>query len=145
MTARAKIPLKTKLCSALCQLVRYDEAEAEFVRIIPHDKAKAMSEDEILAVFDWHHSPIPKAEDGPDVHWNLEPMEKAPHKQITTKVDVPRIAKNKRVRRKADEHQIRMAAKLTGASVRERPKHRIPSRPFQKGHRPLRQQFGGRP
>ena len=95
--SRKPIGLKTKLCSALCQLVRYDEANAEFVRIIPHDEAKQLTEDQILARFDWHHFPILKAHNGPDVHWNLEPMEKAPHKKRTAEIDIPAIAKSKRI------------------------------------------------
>lgn len=95
---RAHISLRTKLASALCQIVRYDEAQAEFVRVIPHEEAKRLSEDEILSRFDFHHDPIPKAHDGPDVHWNLTPLEKALHRVITNTIDIPRIAKGKRIR-----------------------------------------------
>lgn len=104
MSNREYIRLKTKLASALCQMLRYDEQEAEWVRIISHEEAKTISEDEVLARFDWHHSPIPKAHDGPDVHWNLTPVQKAEHRTITSKIDIPRIAKGKRIRRANDEH-----------------------------------------
>lgn len=94
---RKHIGLKTKLASALCQIVRYDEENAEFVKVIPHEEAKKLTEDEILSRFDFHHYPIPKAHDGPDVHWNLEPIPKAIHREITAKIDIPAIAKSKRI------------------------------------------------
>lgn len=94
---RSHITLKTKLASALCQMLRYDDDQAEFVPIIPYAEAKRLSEDEILARFDWHHYPIPKAHDGPDVHWNLMPMSKDDHKERTAKIDIPMIAKGKRI------------------------------------------------
>lgn len=100
MSERAHINLKTKLAAALCQLVRYDEEQACFVRIIPHEEAKKLSEEEILARFDFHHDPIPKAHDGPDVHWNLTPLPKAEHKHITDTIDIPRIAKSKRIQKR---------------------------------------------
>jgi len=134
---RAHVSLKTKLCSALCQLVRYDEANAEYVKIIPYELSKRLTEDEILRRFDFHHFPIPKAHGGKDVHWNLQPEEKAAHKEITAKIDVPRIAKGKRIERRQAEHDAIKVAKLTGAGVVRRRKHSIPSRPFPQGKRPM--------
>lgn len=125
---RAHIGLKTKLCSALCQLVRYDDVNACFVKIIPHDRAKAMTEDEILAVFEWQHYPIPKAHDGPDSHWNIEPMVKAEHREVTAKTDIPRIAKSKRIVRANDAFSIRLLAKDRGEP---KPKSKWPSRKLQ--------------
>lgn len=114
MSKRAHIGLKTKLCSALCQLVRYDEANAEFVKIIPHDRAKTMTEDEILSVYEWQHYPVPKAHGGEDVHWNLEPMVKAAHHEVTAKIDIPRIAKSKRIARANDAYVNLLLAKDRG-------------------------------
>lgn len=114
MSKRAHIGLKTKLCSALCQLVRYDETNAEFVKIIPHDRAKLMTEDEILSVYEWQHYPIPKAHDGPDTHWNLQPMVKAAHREVTAKIDIPMIAKGKRIQRANEEAVRRLLAKDRG-------------------------------
>lgn len=95
---RPHINLKTKLCSALCELLRYDEDAKQWVKIIPYEEAKRLTEDEILARFDWHHFPIPKAHDGPDTHWNIQPVTKPEHKVITDTIDKPRIAKVKRLR-----------------------------------------------
>ena len=108
---RQHITLKTKLASALCQLVRYDDEEADWVRIISHEEAKRLSEDEILARFDFHHDPIPKAYDGPDVHWNLTPLPKDEHRRITSEIDIPRIAKSKRIR--AREAGVKKQRKIT--------------------------------
>jgi hypothetical protein len=114
MSKRAHIGLKTKLCAALCQLVRYDEANAEFVKVIPHNEAKRLTEDEVLSRFDFHHDPIPKAHDGPDVHWNLTPLPKAVHAIITATIDIPRIAKGKRIQRANDAAVNRLLAKDRG-------------------------------
>lgn len=127
---RKPISLKTKLCSALCQLVRYDEHQAEFVRIIPHDLAKRLSEEEILAIFDWHHFPIPVAHGGPNAHWNLEPMERAPHKKRTAEIDIPRIAKSKRITASQEDFRRKLLAKDRGeAPAPSRwPKREMPKR-----------------
>lgn len=136
MSKRDYIRMKTKLVSAICQLVRFDEDKGEFVRVIHYELSKVLTEDEILSRFDWHHFPIPKAHGGPDAHWNLQPMQKDAHREVTAKEDIPRIAKGKRVDRAATQHRERMASKEPG-KPRERTGS-IPPRPFQKGHRPLR-------
>lgn len=149
---RDHIRLKTKLCSALCQLVRFDEAIGEYVKIIPYELSKRLTEDEILSRFDFHHFPIPKAHGGPDAHWNLQPEEKDVHKEITAKIDVPRIAKGKRVAAAAASHAARMASKvgdhkrataiLAAAHRQPRAKRKIPvpANPWPaKGTRPFAQ------
>lgn len=128
MTTRAHISLKTKLASALCQMLRYCDERAEFVRIIPHAEAKRLTADEILARFDWHHDPIPKAHDGPDVHWNLTPLPKQQHREITAKIDIPRIAKGKRIREDQEEFRRRLLAKGNGE---DRQRSRWPKRKMQ--------------
>jgi hypothetical protein len=97
---RPHVNLKTKLASALCQMLQ-DDGAGKLVRVISYEESKRLNEDEILARFDWHHYPIPKAHDGPDVHWNLEPIARAKHREITAKVDIPAIAKSKRIRARA--------------------------------------------
>ena len=129
MSKRAHIGLKTKLCSALCQIVRFDEQDKRLVRIISHDEAKTITEDQILSRFDWHHDPIQKAHDGPDVHWNLEPMLIAPHRKKTAEVDVPGIAKRKRVATGHVEHTRTMQ---TPRDQRPPKQSRWGSRPFPK-------------
>lgn len=127
MTKRAHIGLKTKLAAALCHTLRPDE-HGHLVRVISHDEAKILSEDQIIARFEFHHHPIPKAHDGPDVHWNLPPLPKAEHREITAKIDIPMIAKGKRIQRKNGEHLQRMAAKSRGEA---KPASRWPKRKLQ--------------
>lgn len=97
MSARAKIKLKTKLAATLCQLVRYDDTIAEFVKVIPYDEAKRLTEDQVLSRFEFHHDPIPKAHGGKDVHYNLVPLPAAEHDKITAEITIPAIAKSKRI------------------------------------------------
>ena len=82
---RAHINLKTKLVAALCALVH--EEDGRLVPIIPHEHAKAMSEDQILSLFAWDHYPIPHAEDGPDEHWNIVPSLIPGHRIKTATID----------------------------------------------------------
>lgn len=133
---RAHISLKTKLAAALCQMLRANE-HGEFVPVISHDQSRQMTADEIIAVFHFDHYPIPHAEDGPDEPWNLTPRPKAEHMKRTAEVDVPRIAKNKRVSRRSTEHQAVMAAKGCGEDkpLPAKQKQKIRSRPLRGGRR----------
>jgi hypothetical protein len=127
--SRAHIPLQTKLASALLALGD-----------IPFEDAKLMSAGMICSLYHFDHHPIPKAEDGPDEPWNLSPRLITQHREKTARVDVPGIAKRKRVARKHEIHQAKVQAKLTGDAVREprRRSRKLQSRGFQKIHRPLR-------
>ncbi len=70
-----------------------------------------------LRRFDWDHV-VPHAHYG-DIHFtNLTPMLRPDHRRKTAKVDVPRIAKSKRIARKQAAHQSRMAEKLLPVEVR---------------------------
>ena len=124
---RKKINFKTKLCATLCQMRH--EVDGKWELIIPHDDAVKMSEDQILSLFQFDHYPIPHAEDGPDEHWNLDPVLIAPHKAKTAKVDTPGIAKRKRVSEKEEEFRRKM---LTPRDERPDKKSRWGSRPFPK-------------
>lgn len=128
---RPHINLKTKLAAALCHMLRANE-HGHFVRIISHDEAKRLSEDQIISRFEFHHHPIPKAHDGPDVHWNLPPLPRDEHREITAKIDIPRIAKSKRITRANEDHARRLLAKDRGeAKPRSRwPKRKLQSRGF---------------
>lgn len=111
---RAHIKLKTKLCAALCELVRQAEDGKGFVKIIPYAEAKTLTEDQILARFDWHHFPIAKANGGPDTHWNIQPMVRAAHREETAKVTIPTVAKGKRITKDQEEFRRRLLAKDRG-------------------------------
>lgn len=118
-----------KLAAALCQMVRPDEGGG-FTRVIPHERAKQMTEDQVLAVFHFDHDPIPKAHGGPDTHFNLTPRPKPEHQQKTAKRDIPMIAKVKRLTRDQEEFRRRVLEKPAGQKRSARGK--IPSRPFPK-------------
>jgi len=111
MSKRAYIPLKTRLCAALLTIMRPDE-NGTLVRVISHEEAKGMTEAQILARFDFDHWPIRKADGGPDAPWNLEPRPTDEHDAKTRTIDVPQIAKQKRIR----------------GETRNRPRSKIPAR-----------------
>lgn len=67
---------------------------------IPYEHAKQMTAAQILSLAEWHHAVIPKAQGGLDVHWNCECRPIAEHAEITRKVTVPQIAKDRRQEKK---------------------------------------------
>ena len=128
--ARGYIPFKTKLVAALCQMRH--EVDGKWELILTHAEAKALSEDQILSLFHWEHGVVPHAEGGTDSHYNLEPMLIAPHRKKTATVDVPGIAKRKRVAKAHAEHTRTMA---TPRAERPPTQSRWGSRPFPKRRR----------
>ena len=122
---RKHIPLKTKLAAALLHM-RRATPDGRWVLIIPFSEAQRMTPDAIISRFRFDHH-IPHAEGGPDEAWNLDPLPVAEHLEKTTKIDVPGIAKRKRVARKHAEHQQRMQ---TPRDERPAKKTRWASRPF---------------
>lgn len=124
---RAHISFKTKLVAALCQMRH--EVDGKLELILSHDEAKALSEDQVLSLFQFQHGVIPHAEGGPDTHWNIEPMLIVQHREVTAKVDIPGIAKRRRVRTDFEEHTRTM---LTPRDQRVVKKSRWQSRPFPK-------------
>ena len=97
--------------------------------IIPLAQAKMMTADQIIALFHFDHYPIPHSQGGPDEPWNLDPMLATLHREKTAKVDVPQIAKTKRITREHEEFQRRMLAPKDERPVR---KSKWASRPFPK-------------
>lgn len=124
---RGHVSYKTKLVAALCQM-RY-EVDGKLELILTHEDAKALSEDQILSIFHWDHDPIPHAEEGEDTHYNLVPKLIPGHKKKTATVDVPGIAKRKRVATGHIEHTRTLA---TPRDQRPPKQSRWGSRPFQK-------------
>ena len=115
---RAHISLKTKLAAALLALEN-----------IPFTQAQRMTDDEIIALYHFDHWPIPHAHGGPDVAWNLVPMLAADHQAKTAKLDIPQIAKTKRISKEQQEFIARI---LTPRDLRPQKKSKWPSRPFKK-------------
>lgn len=135
---RAHISLKTKLAAALLQMKRY-VGDGEWVNIIPHEEAKTLTADQIISRFHFNHHPIPHAHGGPDEPWNLDPEPVERHREITAKIDIPRIAKAKRVARAHAEHQSAVASKATGE--RAQPRQKPGKRPWPKGRKIQSQGF----
>jgi hypothetical protein len=108
MPPRKGIPMKTKLCAALCSLVH--EEDGQLVPVIPRDEAKKLTEDEVLARFEFDHA-VHHAIGGAEQHWNLTPRAKAHHRQKTAKQDIPQIAKTKRLEKATEEFRRKLLAK----------------------------------
>lgn len=133
---RKSVSLSTKLAAALLML-RDEHGE----RLIPHEHAKLMGDDQILSLFQWDHYPVRHEDDGPDEAWNLTPRLKAAHREKTSKIDIPQSAKKKRILRRETEHRNALASKLRAPDMpKERPRQRWPSRPFNRGKAPTKQQ-----
>ena len=94
----------------------------------PHEHAKKMGADQILSHVQWHHSEY-HAQDGSDEHWNIEPMLIQAHRERTAKIDIPQIAKTKRLAKEHEEFRRRM---LLPRDERPPQRSRWPSRPFPK-------------
>lgn len=143
MSKRKALSLATKLAAALACLL--PQAERDELR------ARHAAPEEVISRFHQDHI-VPHADDGTDDWWNINPLLVALHQEKTAKVDVPRIAKGKRLRAKEAEHQRRMAVgrdiiadlmrdadpdKITIVVTpkRPRPKPKLQSRPFSGGGR----------
>jgi hypothetical protein len=116
MTARAYIPYPERLAAALL-------ARGE----IPYLDAKLLTAEQLNSLYQFHHN-IRHAEDGSDHFSNLEPMLIATHRERTRKIDVPAIAKGKRLTLKHEEFRRRLLAKDAGIA---RPPSRWPRRKMQ--------------
>ena len=138
MAKREHISLKTKLASALLMLTGPDGRD-----IIPYADSKRMSADQIISLFAFDHWPIRKADGGTDHPSNLTPRLIAAHREKTAKVDVPEMAKSKRIRRKEEAHSARMGASTDSFADLDRAmgflarKRKIASRPFPNKKRPF--------
>jgi hypothetical protein len=91
---RKHVGLKTKLAAALRELAE-----------IPMDHAREMTADQVLSLFQFNHILLHadnKQESWVDEHWNIEPLLIKAHRERTAKIDVPQVAKTKRI---SKEHQ----------------------------------------
>lgn len=126
--------LKTKLASALLEMRRYDEQEAAFVPIIGYEESKSMTADQIIAKFHFDHG-VAHAHGGTIEPWNLTPRLVEDHRRKTALIDIPRIAKGKRINKSNAAFETRMAAKARGEepAPSKWPKGRkLQSRPFER-------------
>ncbi len=131
MAERKHISLKVKLAAALLQMKRCERTLTgeRWTLVIPHEEAKTLTPDQIIARFHFDHYPIPHAQDGPDEPWNLTPAPIAGHQEKTAKVDIPQIAKTKRISKDHEEFRRRM---LTPRDERTPKQSRWGKRPFQR-------------
>ena len=127
--------LKIKLAAALLQMKRCERTLAgeRWTLIIPHEEAKTMTADEIIARFQFDHYPIYHTDGGPDEPWNLTPTPTPEHREKTAKIDIPQIAKTKRLTREHEEFRARM---LTPRDERPARTSRLQSRPFPRRNKP---------
>lgn len=139
MNKRKHIPDRSMLASALLeiQLMRITSADEQYKFL---QAAKQVSVDDFLRWWAFHHNRY-YAEGGSDHFSNLTPILRGEHNKRTAEVDIPQIAKSKRIKRKHLEHLKRMgreAPDLNEATLLEamikvaapKRKRRIPSRPF---------------
>jgi hypothetical protein len=129
--------------------------------VIDPERAKTMTAKEVIACFDFDHT-IPVAIGGTNAPWNVVPRLRADHRHKTAKRDIPQIAKTKRLARANDEHVNRLLRKTSikpdkqpdsaerkrdwfessrAVTKPDKPKwarRPLQSKPFQKGHRPMR-------
>lgn len=98
---RKTISLKTKLAAALLQIKDRDGNP-----LIPWAHAQLLSAEQINSLFHFDHYPIRHEAGGPAEPWNLVPRMIAEHRIKTAKVDMPQIAKIKRIS-KAQEDFVR--------------------------------------
>lgn len=118
MSARAHIPLITIAASLGAEKLG-----------IPHEHQLLLHPEHVLSLLHADHFPIPKAEGGSDHFSNILMLPIRHHQEKTRTIDVPGIAKRKRLRREVDQHRAVMLAKLLGTEApRERVKRKIAAR-----------------
>ena len=110
MTKRAHINKDTKIASLLLEVWHLRG------RGIPYAEAKMLTAGQICSLAEWHHS-TPHAIGGSIHPINLTAMPILEHRKRTREIDVPAIAKGKRIRRKQEQHLTRMTEKLTSVDV----------------------------
>ncbi|WP_439372970.1 hypothetical protein [Bradyrhizobium sp. DASA03120] len=127
MRRRAHISFKTKLAATLCEMLT-DDGTGKLVKIIPHEDAVRMTEDQVLSLFRFDHG-VYHAHDGSDEFWNLTPMLIQAHDRKTRERDIPQIAKTRRIEKAQAEFRARLLAKDRGEP---KPPSRWPKRKMRK-------------
>ncbi len=125
MRRRGHISFKTKLAATLCEMLT-DDGTGKLVKIIPHEDAVKMTEDQVLSLFRFDHG-LYHAQDGSDEFWNLTPMLIEAHNVKTRQRDNPQMAKTRRIEKAQEEFRARLLSKERGEP---RPPSRWPKRKF---------------
>jgi hypothetical protein len=125
MASRKEPTLTAKLAACVRELLG-----------IPWEHARLMTDDQVLSLVQWDHDPFyhsqHKHEPWVDEHWNLNPQPIRGHREKTAKVDVPQIAKTRRISTEQEAFRQRL---LTPREERPVRKSRIQSRGFEKRKR----------
>lgn len=88
-----------------------------------------MSAEQIVSLFQFDHYPIRHEAGGPDAPWNLVPRFLMEHRVKTSKIDMPEIAKIRRITKAEEEFRKRL---LTPRDEREPKKSKWPKRPMRR-------------
>ncbi len=141
---RSHVSLKTKLAAVLRDLAV--ERDGRLERALSYEEAKAMTDDQILSLFQFDHG-IHHAIGGGIQHWNLTARFIAEHRAKTAKQDVPMIAKADRISDAHREFQRKILEKAGIQSGQEtgQKRHKFKwasgrkmlSRPFPKKREPV--------
>ena len=135
MSTRDYIPYGERLAATLACLLPQEQRDAL--------RADKVGSQFILNLFQFDHIVL-HAQGGSDLWWNLDPKLTPEHRE-KSKRDTAIVAKSKRLVRKEAAHRARLAAPWAMEAVKwERPKRRIPSRPFQNKKRGFANRNGNR-
>lgn len=133
MSKRAHIRMIDKAAALAAQVLE-----------IPYEHRELMSAEQVLSLLNFDHDPIPHAHGGSDEHFNLTGLSIMAHRQKTATIDVPQIAKTRRIATDDARHQAIMAAKtalagtdtnavieaLAPIAKKQWPKRKLEGRPF---------------
>src|ERR1035441_241749 len=99
MRKRKYISLEVRLAAALLAIThfRLNPYGMFHDAVIPRDVAERLTAKQIIRRFHFDHYPVPHAHGGSDHPSNLTPLPVVVHRTKTAKVDIPMIAKTKRV------------------------------------------------
>ena len=121
--------MEVRLAAALLAITRFRLTPDGMFHdpVIPHDVAKQLTAKQIIRRFHFDHYPVPHAHGGSDHPSNLTPLPVIDHRTKTAKIDIPMIAKTKRV---AAAHKDFVLRTLGPVKRRERTGSRWPKRKF---------------
>lgn len=118
---------------------------------IPLEHQKLMTFAQVKSLAHGDHYPIRYEAGGPTEFWNCTVRSIMEHREKTAKIDIPEIAKGKRLRSSEIVRRYKEIQKYEGPAAAaelypaverllQRRKHKIANRGFGKQHRPLRNQ-----
>lgn len=103
---------------------------------IPHEHRKALTEAQLISLFQRDHDPIPVHIEEINEHWNIQWMLRPDHKFKTAKKDIPLLRKGDRIAAAQAEFRARILSKSGQADVpdpaKSKFKRKLQSRGFQR-------------